>query len=429
MFRKQFDTPEEVNTRYRLEKRVGKGSYGVVYEATDTTTSEKVAIKCIEGVFNTTVDAKRTLRELSILRQCNHPYIVHCKTVMRPPNPGNFSNLWVVLAMCKWDLGKVMRLSKSFKGWSDQHVKFILYQTLCGLNYLHGANIVHRDLKPSNLLVTEKCEIRICDFGLSREIKNKLPRTRSEAATDAATGAAPALPTQLTKHVVTRWYRAPELMLLASEYSGAIDVWSMGCIFAELLQTLEPVSDDAVPPSRTLFAGESCYPLSTTSDENDVDAETFVEELSTETHQLNKIFEQIGTPTAEDIAAIQSRVLQRILGDWVARYPKPARSLGDRYPSAAPAAIELVESMLRFTPERRIALSDAISSEYLRDSQAASPAAIDPSSMKEHGCHMQFEFERRTQSRDELRRLLIEECDKYAAGVRGPGSGPAPEPQ
>ena len=79
-------------------------------------------------------------------------------------------------------LCQVMRLSKSFKGWSDQHVKFILYQTLCGLNYLHGANIVHRDLKPSNLLVTEKCEIRICDFGLSREIQTKLPRTRSEAA-------------------------------------------------------------------------------------------------------------------------------------------------------------------------------------------------------------------------------------------------------
>ena len=143
--------------------------------------------------------------------------------------------------------------------------------------------------------VTEKCEIRICDFGLSREINQVLPRSRSESAADeaaggAAGGAAP-LQTVLTKHVVTRWYRAPELILLAQQYTAAIDVWSMGCIFAELLQTLEPVSDDAVPPTRTLFPGESCYPLSTTSDENDVDAELFNEELSNDSHQLNKIFE------------------------------------------------------------------------------------------------------------------------------------------
>lgn len=326
-----------------------------------------------------------------------------------------------------------MRLSKSFKGWSDQHVKFILYQTLCGLNYLHGANIVHRDLKPSNLLVTEKCEIRICDFGLSREIQTKLPRTRSEAAS-AGEGAAAGgpLPSVLTKHVVTRWYRAPELMLLASKYDAGVDVWSMGCIFAELLQTLEPVSEDAVPPSRTLFAGESCYPLSTTSDENDVDAELFTEELSSETHQLNKIFEQIGTPTEEDLEAIESRVLKGILTDWVGKYPKPPKSLRVKYSSAAEAAIQLAEAMLRFTPANRIDLTAALSSEYLKDSQTAPMAAIDPEQAnKEHGCHMQFEFERQPHlTQNTLRQLLIEECDKYAQGIRGPtaSDGPAPEP-
>jgi mitogen-activated protein kinase 1/3 len=195
-------------------------------------------------------------------------------------------------------------------------------------------------LRAQNLLVTEKCEIRICDFGLSRELKTKLPRTVSEAAAageGGEGGAAGQLPSLLTKHVVTRWYRAPELMLLASDYTAAIDVWSMGCIFAELLQTLEPVSDDAVPPSRTLFAGESCYPLSTTSDENDVDAELFTEELSSETHQLNKIFERIGTPDDEDIAAIQSKVLRAILGDWVKQYPRAPRSLSEK--CVAPAAL------------------------------------------------------------------------------------------
>ena len=193
-----------------------------------------------------------------------------------------------------------MRLSKSFKGWGDQYVKFILHQTLCGMNYLHSANIVHRDLKPSNLLVTERCEIRICDFGLSREIARAVPRTRSESVSEAPSGGAAPLQSVLTKHVVTRWYRAPELILLAARYTPKIDVWSMGCIFAELLQTLEPVSDDAVPPTRTLFPGESCYPLSSTSNEEEVDAELFNEELQAETHQLNKIFDHIGaTPNQQ----------------------------------------------------------------------------------------------------------------------------------
>ena len=175
-FRKQADTPVEVQSRFLLKKRLGKGSYGTVYEADDTVTGQKVALKCVEGVFNTVVDAKRTLREITILRQSVHINIVGCVTVLKPPNPAAFTNLWVVLDVCKWDLAKVMRLSKSFKGWSDQHVKFILYQALCGMNYLHGANIVHRDLKPSNLLVTEKCEIRICDF-VSAAVRHLL-RTR-----------------------------------------------------------------------------------------------------------------------------------------------------------------------------------------------------------------------------------------------------------
>ena len=208
--------------------------------------------------------------------------------------------------------------------------------------------------------MTEKCEIRICDFGLSREINAVLPRSRSESAADEAEGAAgggPGLQSVLTKHVVTRWYRAPELILLAQQYTAAIDVWSMGCIFAELLQTLEPVSDDAVPPTRTLFPGESCYPLSTTSDENEVDAELFNEELSNDTHQLNKIFEWIGTPSSTDIEAIQSVVLRKILGDWTTANPVEGKGFTSKYTAASPDAIALLDSMLHFNPTTRCVFS------------------------------------------------------------------------
>eukprot|EP01050_Picozoa_sp_SAG11_P020559 SAG11_NODE_3487_length_2417_cov_1.462899_2_plen_224_part_00 len=205
--------PSAVGTRFRLHKQIGKGSYGIVYLGVDTADGAKVAVKNCLDVFRTTEDAKRTLREITILRQCRHPNVIHCRTVMRPPSE-NFSDLWLVLECCDWDLRKVM--NTRMKAWSIEHVKRLLQQTLCGLAYLHGANIVHRDLKPANILVTASCDIRICDFGLSREIKPLLPRLSSSAMElddDGPRGARGPIRT-LTKHVVTRYYRPPELTLL-----------------------------------------------------------------------------------------------------------------------------------------------------------------------------------------------------------------------
>jgi len=102
---------------------------------------------------------------------------------------------------------------------SDDHVQFIIYQILKAIKYLHSANIVHRDLKPSNLLASERCEIRICDFGLSRFI-DETPKENAP---------------NITEYVVTRYYRAPEIMLSSHEYSKAVDIWSLGCTLAELV--------------------------------------------------------------------------------------------------------------------------------------------------------------------------------------------------
>ena len=166
-----------------------------------------------------------------------------------------------------WDLSKVLKTYKKIAGWCDKHVKSIIYQMLCGLLYMQvglltfipvqSANIVHRDLKPSNVLVDSKCNVKLIDYGLARQM---CPQTRKVAlstvgvpfyfnsslpptmlsflhislqvdATDTEWDSGPkGTDRQLTQHVVTRWYRAPELILMQSQYDGAIDVWSVGCI-------------------------------------------------------------------------------------------------------------------------------------------------------------------------------------------------------
>jgi mitogen-activated protein kinase 1/3 len=112
---------------------------------------------------------------------------------------------------------------------SDDHCQYFIYQTLRALKAMHSANVLHRDLKPSNLLLNANCDLKVCDFGLAR----------SAASTDDNSGF-------MTEYVATRWYRAPEIMLTFKEYTKAIDVWSVGCILAEMLS------------GKPLFPGKDC---------------------------------------------------------------------------------------------------------------------------------------------------------------------------
>eukprot|EP00828_Plagiopyla_frontata_P030756 TRINITY_DN4036_c0_g1_i1.p2 TRINITY_DN4036_c0_g1~~TRINITY_DN4036_c0_g1_i1.p2 ORF type:complete len:270 (-),score=41.29 TRINITY_DN4036_c0_g1_i1:587-1396(-) len=254
----------EVGDRYEIVKQVGSGSYGYVVQAKDKkNNNEKVAIKKFCGVFDDLIDGKRILREIVLLRMLKHPNLVNLIEMIQLKNEKNFNEIYMVMEYCKSDLKK---LFKSAIHLTEQHINQLLYHMLISLKYLHSADVLHRDLKPANVLINEDCTVKICDFGLARSVegiegahaskkqqpqlsqeqpkpKEKVIEVQPVSSKPASTMPVQIQPLQkskaikgnkqkqLTSHVVTRWYRAPEVILLEKDYSGAIDMWSVGCIF------------------------------------------------------------------------------------------------------------------------------------------------------------------------------------------------------
>jgi len=210
-------TEWEVPERYQMLSPVGSGAYGQVCSAVDTLTNTKVAIKKLARPFQSAIHAKRTYRELRMLKHMNHENVIGLLDVFTPGTSlENFQDVYMVTHLMGADLNNIVKTQKL----SDDHVQFLIYQILRGLKYIHTAGIIHRDLKPSNIAVNEDCELKILDFGLARPTE-----------------------TEMTGYVATRWYRAPEIMLNWMRYTQTVDIWSVGCIMAELLT------------SRTLFPG------------------------------------------------------------------------------------------------------------------------------------------------------------------------------
>ncbi|KAF5285710.1 hypothetical protein FQA39_LY16516, partial [Lamprigera yunnana] len=184
--------------------------------AMDSQTNIKVAIKKLARPFQSAVHAKRTYRELKLLKHMRHENVIGLLNVFYPHN--DTSQIYLVTHLMGADLNNIIRTQRL----TDEHVQFLVYQILRGLKYIHSAGIIHRDLKPSNIAVNEDCELKILDFGLARPTE-----------------------TEMTGYVATRWYRAPEIMLNWMHYNQTVDIWSVGCIMAELLtgRTLFPGSD------------------------------------------------------------------------------------------------------------------------------------------------------------------------------------------
>lgn len=214
--------------------------------------------------------------------------------------------------LCDTDLHQIIRSPQQL---STDHIKFFLYQLLRGIKYLHSAGIVHRDLKPSNLLLNANCDLVICDLGLAASASSTTSTTNDKLAN---TG----------EYVVTRWYRAPELLISCGSYTTATDMYSVGCIFAEMLGR------------KPLFPGNNHL------------------------HQLNLIFKVIGTPSLTVTDNNNSNhVLRRYLESSVP-YTPPAK-LDRIFPHAPPAALDLLSEMLSFDPEHRPTAEQALQHPFL----------------------------------------------------------------
>eukprot|EP01062_Namystynia_karyoxenos_P025411 TRINITY_DN1999_c1_g2_i2.p1 TRINITY_DN1999_c1_g2~~TRINITY_DN1999_c1_g2_i2.p1 ORF type:complete len:335 (+),score=137.51 TRINITY_DN1999_c1_g2_i2:83-1006(+) len=203
------DQPEELG-RYRMQRKLGEGTYGVVYKGLDTQTGTAVAIKKIrlgneeEGMPST------ALREISILKEVYHPNVVNLLDVVC-----RTQKLELVFEFCDSDLKQLWTETK--KPFTGRELKSMSYQLCCGAAFCHQNRIVHRDLKPQNLLLmTQGGEkiLKLADFGLARTFQVPLP--------------------QYTHEVVTLWYRAPEILLGEKSYSHTVDSWSIGCIIPEM---------------------------------------------------------------------------------------------------------------------------------------------------------------------------------------------------
>ncbi|RVW90857.1 Cyclin-dependent kinase G-2 [Vitis vinifera] len=292
----------------RLNK-IDEGTYGVVYRAKDKKTGEIVALKKVKMEKEREGFPLTSLREINILLSFHHPSIVDVKEVVVG---SNLDSIFMVMEYMEHDLKGLMETMK--QPFSQSEVKCLMLQLLEGIKYLHDNWVLHRDLKTSNLLLNNRGELKICDFGLARQYGSPLK--------------------PYTHLVVTLWYRAPELLLGAKQYSTAIDMWSLGCIMAELLSK-EP-----------LFNGK------------------------TELDQIDKIFRTLGTPSEtiwpgfSKLPGVKVNFVKHQYN--LLRKKFPATSFTGS-PVLSDSGFDLLNKLLTYDPEKRITAEAALNHDWFRE--------------------------------------------------------------
>ncbi|KPP58597.1 hypothetical protein Z043_123563 [Scleropages formosus] len=351
------DSTFTVLKRYQNLRPIGSGAQGIVCSAYDHNLERNVAIKKLSRPFQNQTHAKRAYRELVLMKCVNHKNIIGLLNVFTPQKTlEEFQDVYLVMELMDANLCQVIQMELD-----HERLSYLLYQMLCGIKHLHSAGIIHRDLKPSNIVVKSDCTLKILDFGLART---------------AATGLL------MTPYVVTRYYRAPEV-ILGMGYQANVDVWSVGCIMAEMVRgsVLFPGTDRILNLYSIVFVCLRVSGLLTSPSMSFIKSESALADSvirfrgNTEKNidQWNKVIEQLGTPSQEFLMKLNQSVRT-----YVENRPRYAGySFEKLFPDVlfppdsehsklkASQARDLLSKMLVIDASKRISVEEALQHPYI----------------------------------------------------------------
>ena len=381
----------EVEANYKIKKIVGYGATSTVYKAymynkvedalADKTSTDDlldddqsprtssaaaaskvdkkdkakyqvVAIKKVKNIFENDIYAHRILREIRLLRILKgHKNIVKLKGIMRPSNIKDFKSLNLVSEYCTQNLMNVIRYNA--EQMTTDHIKYLSYEIMKGVLYMHSKGIIHRDLKPLNVLVNENWDVKISDFGQSNVQVGKINQDYN-----------------LTKYVTTRYYRAPELYLnYESNYDAAVDMWSIGCIIAE-------------------FFNKKVFIRANTSEE-----------------YLESLVQMIGLPSKEIQSEIRCTKYLQYMKEKAKSIPR--KSWAEMVPNGTPEAHDLLSKLFTYDPGERLTARQVLEHPFFEE--LYDPANDDQIVEGNPVNYYDFEFEQYTINQDIIRELLMDE--------------------
>ncbi|KAK6293375.1 hypothetical protein J4Q44_G00357010 [Coregonus suidteri] len=329
------DSTFKVLKRYQNLRPIGSGAQGIVCSAYDHNLERNVAIKKLSRPFQNQTHAKRAYRELVLMKCVNHKNIIGLLNVFSPQKSlEEFADVYIVMELMDANLCQVIQMELD-----HERLSYLLYQMLCGIKHLHNAGIIHRDLKPSNIVVKSDCTLKILDFGLART---------------AATGLL------MTPYVVTRYYRAPEV-ILGMGYQANVDIWSVGCILAEMVR------------HKILFPGRDLDVWSVGCIVAEMVRGNVLFPGTDHIDQWNKVIEQLGTPPQEFLMKLNQSVRT-----YVENRPLYAGYSFDKlFPDVlfpadsehnklkASQARDLLSKMLVIDSSKRISVDEALKHPYI----------------------------------------------------------------
>ncbi|RZC92772.1 hypothetical protein C5167_029502 [Papaver somniferum] len=330
-------------------EQIGEGTYGLVYKARDVLTGEIVALKKIRTDKEKEGFPITAMREIKILKKLRHQNVIKLKEIVTSTGPGNDEqgkpgptdgnkykgDIYMVFEYMDHDFSE---LSKRGVRFSVPQIKCYMKQLLTGLHYCHLNEVLHRDIKAANLLVDNEGNLKLADFGLARSLSNDHQGN-------------------LTNEVITLWYRPPEILLGATKYGPAIDMWSVGCIFAELLL------------GKPILPGKD------------------------RTMQLEMIFKLCGSPNEVNWPGVSKLPWYK---NFKPKEPKES-CLRETFRQYGRHAVELLDKMMTLDPSQRISAKDALDAEYFW----TDPLPCDPKSLPKYETSHEFKVRQQQRQQEE----------------------------